>query len=108
MTRPLEVRWLGRMPYLQAWDLQRALAERRRANLAPDTLLLLEHPHVYTLGRSSLEEHILVSREFLAAHDATVERIDRGGEVTYHGPGQLVAYPIIALEGEERHLDRLV
>ncbi len=108
MARPLEARWLGRVPYDQAWALQRELAAARLASHIPDTLLLLEHPHVYTLGRASLEEHILVSREVLAQRGATVERIDRGGEVTYHGPGQLVAYPIILLEGQERHLDRLV
>lgn len=108
MARPLEARWLGRVPYDQAWALQRDLAAARLAGKAPDTLLLLEHPHVYTLGRASLEEHILVSREVLSQRGATVERIDRGGEVTYHGPGQLVAYPIVLLEGQERHLDRLV
>jgi lipoyl(octanoyl) transferase len=108
MSRTLGVRWLGCMPYVEAWDLQRELAAERRDGQIPDTLLLLEHPHVYTLGRTSREEHILVSRDFLAAHGATIERIDRGGEVTYHGPGQLVAYPIIALDGDERHLDRLV
>jgi lipoate-protein ligase B len=108
MARPLDVRWLGLVPYGPAWDLQRDLAAARLAGQVPDTLLLLEHPHVYTLGRASLEEHIIASREFLALRGATVERIDRGGEVTYHGPGQLVAYPIMLLEGEERHLDRLV
>ncbi len=108
MARPLEARWLGCVPYNQAWALQRNLAVARLASQIPDTLLLLEHPHVYTLGRTSLEEHILVSREVLAQRGATIERIDRGGEVTYHGPGQLVAYPIILLEGQERHLDRLV
>ncbi len=108
MSRPLDVRWLGMMRYVEAWDLQRELASARRTGSAPDTLLLLEHPHVYTLGRTSREEHILVSPEFLSAKNATIERIDRGGEVTYHGPGQLVAYPIMLLEGQEKHLDRLV
>jgi lipoate-protein ligase B len=106
--RLLDIRWLGRAPYLPTWELQRALAAALREGRGVDTLLLLEHPHVYTLGRTSSEEHILLSREALAEQEATVERIDRGGEVTYHGPGQLVAYPIIRLEGEERRLDRLV
>ena len=80
----------------------------RIADQRTDTLLLLEHPPVYTLGRNSLREHILVSREELARRGATVERIERGGEVTYHGPGQLVAYPIIKLQGAERSISRLV
>ncbi|GAC1396977.1 MAG: lipoyl(octanoyl) transferase LipB [Chloroflexota bacterium] len=108
MSRPLDIRWLGRAPYVSTWELQQRLAAARLAGEVPDTLLLLEHPHVYTLGRTSLEEHLLVSREFLAERGATVERIDRGGEITYHGPGQLVAYPIIRLEGDERRLDRFV
>src|SRR5205823_3473293 len=74
----------------------------------PDTLLLLEHPPVYTLGRNSLEEHILASRAELTRRGATVLRIERGGEVTYHGPGQLVGYPIIKLEGDERSVSHLV
>ena len=108
MSRPLDVRWLGLAPYAPTWELQGELAAARLVGQAPDTLLLLEHPHVYTLGRASREEHIIASREFLALRGATVERIDRGGEVTYHGPGQLVAYPIMRLEGDDRHLDRLV
>jgi lipoate-protein ligase B len=108
MAGRLEVRWLGLAPYQPTWELQRELAAARLAGQGEDTLLLLEHPHVYTLGRTSLEEHILVSRELLAQRGATVERIDRGGEVTYHGPGQLVAYPVIHLEEGERQLDRLV
>src|SRR5579872_2816167 len=106
--KPLAVRCLGLMPYVPAWDLQKRLAAERIAGTGPDTLLLLEHPPVYTLGRNSSAEHILVAREELARRGAAVERIERGGEVTYHGPGQLVAYPIIKLEGEERSVAKLV
>jgi lipoate-protein ligase B len=106
--RPLVVRRLGLVPYVEAWELQKRMVAARIAGEAPDTLLLLEHPPVYTLGRNSLEEHILVSPEELARRGASVERIERGGEVTYHGPGQLVAYPIIKLEGAERSVAAMV
>lgn len=96
--KPLIVRRLGLVPYLEAWELQKELAAARAADARPDTLLLLEHPAVYTLGRNSLAEHILVSDEELARRGATVARIERGGEVTYHGPGQLIGYPIIKLD----------
>lgn len=95
--KPLHVRRLGLIPYVGAWELQKTLVAERIDGTRPDTLLLLEHPPVYTLGRNSLEEHILVSRDELARRGATVVRIERGGEVTYHGPGQLVAYPIVGL-----------
>jgi lipoate-protein ligase B len=108
VPKPLAVQWLGRVPYGAAWDLQKRLAAERVEGRRPDTLLLLEHPPVYTLGRNSLEEHILVSRAELTRRGATVVRIERGGEVTYHGPGQLVAYPVIRLEGEERSVSHLV
>lgn len=105
---PLLVCPLGVVPYRQAWDVQKRLQSERMADERADTLLLLEHPPVYTLGRNSLEQHILVSSDELARRGATVERIERGGEVTYHGPGQLVAYPIIKLQGAERSISRLV
>ena len=108
VPKPLAVQWLGLVPYVAAWDLQKRLAAERVEGRRPDTLLLLEHPPVYTLGRNSLEEHILVSRDELTRRGAMVVRIERGGEVTYHGPGQLVAYPIIRLEGEERSVSHLV
>jgi lipoate-protein ligase B len=106
--RPLLACRLGLVPYQQAWDLQRRLHAERVDGARPDTLLLLQHPSVYTLGRNAAEEHILVSEEELSRRGATVVRIDRGGEVTYHGPGQLVAYPIIKLEGDERSIALLV
>ena len=86
----LRVRWLGRVPYGEADELQRALLERA----ADDYLLLLEHPHVYTLGKSADPAHVLVAP---ASVGADLVRADRGGDVTYHGPGQLVGYPIVTL-----------
>lgn len=85
------------MDYRDAWDLQHELVEKRRAGEIADQLLLLEHPAVLTLGRQSDPVHILASEDVLAARGIEVVRVERGGEVTYHGPGQLVAYPIIRL-----------
>jgi len=93
----LETRWLGRIEYRAAWDLQKQLVSARAADRIPDQLLLLEHPPVLTLGRSSDPSHILADPSTLAARGIEVVRVERGGEVTYHGPGQLVAYPIVAL-----------
>jgi lipoyl(octanoyl) transferase len=96
-TPPLHARWLGRIAYPEAHALQKRLAGARADGAVGDQLLLLEHPPVLTLGRNSDPAHILASSEELAARDIAVERIERGGEVTYHGPGQLVAYPIVRL-----------
>lgn len=94
---PLHARWLGRMDYDEAYALQKRLVDERAAGAIGDQLLLLEHPAVLTLGRQSDPAHILASEGELAARGTGVARIERGGEVTYHGPGQLVAYPIIRL-----------
>jgi lipoate-protein ligase B len=94
---PIEARWLGRIEYREAWDLQRRLAAARADGEIGDRLLLLEHPAVLTLGKHADETHILASPGELARRGIEVLRVERGGEVTYHGPGQLVAYPIIAL-----------
>lgn len=107
-VRPLVVSRLGLAPYALTWELQKRLAAELVAGTGRDTLLLLEHPPTYTLGRNSLTAHILAAPEELERRGATVERIDRGGEVTYHGPGQLVAYPVIKLGPEERSVARLV
>lgn len=94
-TERLRVRWLGRLPYEEAWDLQRALHEGRvEGRTGDDYLLLLEHPHVYTVGRFSSGSNLLVSREMAASVGAEIHQVDRGGDVTYHGPGQLVGYPV--------------
>jgi lipoyl(octanoyl) transferase len=93
----LETHWLGRIEYGRAWSLQKRLAAARADDLIADQLLLLEHPAVLTLGRTSDPAHILASTEELATRGIDVIRVERGGEVTYHGPGQLVAYPVLAL-----------
>jgi lipoyl(octanoyl) transferase len=93
----LAVRWLGRVPYRDAWQLQKELAEARANDKIPDQLLLLEHDPVLTLGRYADEGHIRASAAELSARGIEVIRVERGGEVTYHGPGQLVAYPILQL-----------
>jgi lipoyl(octanoyl) transferase len=89
--------WLGRIEYRAAWEHQRALVAARAAGQIPDTLLLLEHPAVLTLGRQSDPGHVLAASATLAARGIELIRTERGGEVTYHGPGQLVAYPIVRL-----------
>lgn len=93
----LHVRWLGRIDYAEAHALQKRLMDERASGAIDDQLLLLEHPAVLTLGRQSDPSHILASEAELAARGIQVQRVERGGEVTYHGPGQLVAYPIIRL-----------
>ncbi len=90
----LRARWLGRLPYEEAWDLQRALHQGRVEERADDYLLLLEHPPTYTLGRNADGRNLLVAPEALNAIGAELHDVDRGGDITYHGPGQLVGYPI--------------
>ncbi|MGH7922898.1 MAG: lipoyl(octanoyl) transferase LipB, partial [Candidatus Dormibacteraceae bacterium] len=88
---------LGRVPYRDAWGLQRSLAVAVQRREQPDTLLLLEHPHVFTMGRRGDPANLLWSPEVCAARGVEVVWIDRGGDATYHGPGQLVAYGIVDL-----------
>ncbi len=96
--RWIRARWLGRIAYRDAWALQQALASARGDGLlAEDQLLLLEHDPVLTLGRNASADHVVALPELLASRGIEVLRVERGGEVTYHGPGQLVAYPIAAL-----------
>lgn len=99
----LRARWLGRLAYAEAWDLQRALWEGRVSGRSRDDyLLMLEHPHVFTVGRNGDRTNLLVSDERLADLAAGLFFIDRGGDITYHGPGQLVGYPVLALEDSKR------
>ena len=97
MTEPLWLIRAGTVGYRRAWAWQRELVARRAAGEIPDTVLLLEHPHVYTLGKRGSDADVLVPEALLAAQGAEVST-DRGGQVTYHGPGQLVGYPITLLE----------
>lgn len=93
----LEHVWLGRIPYRDAWGLQRRLAAARAADAIGDLLLMVEHPPVYTMGRNGSHEHLRGGAEHLVARGAEYVEVDRGGSVTFHGPGQLVAYPILSV-----------
>jgi lipoate-protein ligase B len=95
---------LGEVPYREAVDLQLRLLEERADGLRDDTVLLLTHPHVYTTGRSGAGANLLVPEADLAREGISVERTGRGGHITYHGPGQLVAYPILKLSRPDLHL----
>jgi lipoyl(octanoyl) transferase len=107
--RPLEVRRLGLVPYADGLELQRALVEDRRANRIPDTLLLLQHPHVVTIGvKKEGRSHILATPEQLSARGVEVFESGRGGDVTYHGPGQIVGYPILDLNPDRRDVHKYV
>ena len=91
--------YLNLLGYREAWDLQRTLVEERAQGRSGDSLLLLEHPPTYTVGRRGRESDLLLPRRELERRGAAVYDVDRGGEVTYHGPGQLVGYPIVDLRG---------
>lgn len=104
--RVVEVRRLGEVPYQAGVALQRDLVRRRRADAIPDQLLLLEHPHVITLGSSSDEAHILVDAEERRRLGVELAETGRGGDVTYHGPGQLVGYPILDLNPDRKDVHR--
>ena len=94
---PVRACWLGRVPYRDVWDLQAALVRELRQGAGEDTLLLLEHPHVFTMGRAASAADLLWDEEERERKGVEVVWSDRGGEATYHGPGQLVAYPVIDL-----------
>ncbi len=94
---PIAMVWLGRIAYRDAWALQKRLVDERVAGVVADQLLLLEHEAVLTLGRQADSAHVLATPRELRKRGIEVVRVERGGEVTYHGPGQLVAYPILRL-----------
>ena len=106
----VEVRRLGVVPYADGLELQTRLVEQRKAGSIPDQLLLLEHPPVITLGVKARGEraHVLATAETLAAEGVGLFETGRGGDVTYHGPGQLVGYPIISLDPDRRDVHRYV
>jgi lipoyl(octanoyl) transferase len=101
-TRTLSVAHLGTVEYPAALALQTAMVAARQSEQIGDTLLLLEHPHVFTLGRGADERFLLSERP----SEIPVHRVSRGGQVTYHGPGQLIGYPIVKLEGRDRDVHR--
>ncbi len=92
-----DARWLGRMEYAEAWQLQDRFAAEIAEGKRPPTVLLLEHPHVYTLGRRGHAENVLWNETERSQNGVSLINIDRGGDVTYHGPGQLVGYPLLPL-----------
>jgi len=98
--------WLGSVPYREAWDLQAELVRELRSGEGQDTLLLLEHPHVFTMGKAASPEHLLWDEEERARRRVEVVWSDRGGEATYHGPGQLVGYPVMDLARLELTIPR--
>jgi lipoyl(octanoyl) transferase len=105
-ARTLEVRALGRIAYAEGLTLQESLVKERRAGSVPDLLLLLEHPHVITLGTGSHPEHVLADEAERASLGVELFETGRGGDVTYHGPGQLVGYPILDLKPDRKDLHR--
>jgi len=106
--RPLRWAWLGRVPYRPTWELQESIRRRIRGEGAPDHLLLLEHDPVYTLGRNADPHDVLADETALASAGFEVVHSNRGGQVTYHGPGQLVGYPIVNLDPDRRDVRRYV
>ncbi len=104
----LAVRRLGRIPYGQGLELQERLVAERQAGLVPDTLLLLEHDPVFTLGRNARAENVLLPVDALRARGFEVFETGRGGDVTYHGPGQAVGYPILDLKPDRQDVHRYV
>lgn len=100
--RKCHVRELGRMDYARAFELQQQLARERKQGAIPDHLLLLEHPHVITMGRNGHEENLLAGGDILERAGIAFHPTDRGGDITYHGPGQLVGYPILDLREWQR------
>jgi lipoyl(octanoyl) transferase len=107
--KPLQVRRLGLVPYADGLELQRRLVEDRKADRIPDTLLLLQHPHVLTIGvKKDGRSHILASPDRLSSLGVEVFETGRGGDVTYHGPGQLVGYPILNLDPDRRDVHQYV
>jgi lipoyl(octanoyl) transferase len=110
MARPLTVRRLGLVRYADALELQRTLADERKAGNGTDTLLLLQHPHVITLGvkLESARSHVVATPDVLAERGVEVTETGRGGDVTYHGPGQLVGYPILDLRPDRQDVHRYV
>ncbi|MFP4547760.1 MAG: lipoyl(octanoyl) transferase LipB [Fidelibacterota bacterium] len=107
----LQVIDLGRNPYRETWDFQKELHNKRYHGEIPDTLILVEHPHVYTLGKNARENNLVAGTHFLQNKGVEVVNVDRGGDITYHGPGQIVGYPIFNLRdhdiGVKKYVDHV-
>ncbi len=108
MSNGPSVQRLGTIPYHDAWDLQRELVARRAAGEIPDTLLLLSHPPVITMGRGGTPDHLVATTAQLAARGVEFVETDRGGDITFHGPGQVVGYTIVDLASRGRDLHRFL
>lgn len=106
--RTLDWCYLGTLDYRRSLALQESRREKLRAGQANEALLLLEHPHIYTLGRNADRADVLADSDWLQSRGVNIEECDRGGQVTYHGPGQLVGYPILDLNPDRRDLRRYV
>ncbi|WP_424766144.1 lipoyl(octanoyl) transferase LipB [Paenibacillus sp. sgz302251] len=96
--RRLDAHYIGRLEYAEAWELQKAYVKQIDREERQETLLLLQHPPTYTIGSDKHPEHLLLSEAELEARGIAVFQIDRGGDITYHGPGQLVGYPLLYLD----------
>jgi lipoate-protein ligase B len=107
-ARLCEARDLGRLRWAEAYALQRELSEQRKRHEIPDQLLLVEHPHVVTMGRNGHMENLIASEEVLSRSGIDFHHTNRGGDVTYHGPGQLVGYPILDLNEWKRDVHAYV
>ncbi len=106
--RKCEVRDCGRVGYSEAFAMQRELVDRRKRGEIPDQLLFIEHPHVITLGRNGRMENLLASEDVIRRAGITFCETDRGGDITYHGPGQIVGYPIFDLREWKRDVTAYV
>ncbi|HSW51097.1 MAG TPA: lipoyl(octanoyl) transferase LipB [Bryobacteraceae bacterium] len=103
-----ELHDLGRLDYVEAFRLQQSLVDQRKRGLIPDQLLIVEHPHVITLGRNGRAEHLLAGEDVLRRAGIAFHHTDRGGDITYHGPGQIVGYPILDLRQWKRDVSAYV
>ena len=97
---------LDQIKFDDAWELQRTLYNARRYNKINDTILLLEHPHTFTIGKTGSMDHLLLNENQLSDENIYFSKIDRGGDITYHGPGQIVAYPILDMNNHYKDLHR--
>lgn len=107
-SAPVCAVWLGKRPYVPVYELQCELAEKRKQDQIGDTLLLLEHEPTITLGRGAKQQHLLSPKAMLDARGVALVETDRGGDVTLHAPGQLVAYPIVKLDGPAKDVRKYV